>query len=233
MLQFQVTNDFGNPNLPISNSRSALYLESALGVWEMNDAKDRSGNGHTLSVSGLTFDSTGLVCDGQYDHYADTGIIEPETSTVLMAFRADIPTATSQLYSSLAEGTTPYTGSRCAIQVSGAMVTDVGLAAGGTGRVTTGVIAPAWEMVAIVTDTDKLSVIRKSTGGKITNDFVGRAERKNTIRLGGGYVAPHNLGITGRIGLWAIYSGVLADEVISTLMTKAQVIMAAKGVTLP
>lgn len=234
MIQFQVTKDFGNPLLPVSKARSELYLSSALAIYEMRSTKESSGNGKALEVNGLTFDSEGLICDGIDGHYADTGIIEPLENTVIMAFRADKPGATSQFYSSLAEGTRPYTGTRAAVTKDGFFVADVGIhvSEGGayTGRAQTGDITPGWEIVAVVTSAKGISVTRMTTGGSNYGLFDSRTNPKNTVRIGGGYIAPHNLGIVGRIGLWAMYTGAMNTTTVDYLLEKARGIMAGKGV---
>ncbi|HBM2903483.1 TPA: hypothetical protein LVL13_004750 [Klebsiella oxytoca] len=232
MIQFQVTKDFGNPLLPFSNARSAMYLESALSIYEMRSAKDSSRKGKDLDVIGLSFDSEGLVCDSVDGHYADTGIIEPLTNTVIVAFRANPQEVTTQIYSGLPESVSPFTGTRAAITKDGFFVADIG-AKPTTIHAQTGNATPGWELVAVVTGAKQLSVTRASTMGTATTPFETRSEPKSTIRIGGGYIAPHNLGITGRVGLWAMYNGALDDATIKDLFAKARSIMAGKGVIVP
>ncbi|KLF10426.1 hypothetical protein YA25_00240 [Klebsiella aerogenes] len=231
MLQLQVIDDFGDSSLPISKSRSAMYLSSSLAVYEMKNEKDKSGNGMTLQLNGLSFDSEGLVCDSVDGHYADTGIVEPMANTVIVAFRADPQTFTTQIYSSLLEGVSPFRGSRSAITKDGFFVSDVGAIP--TIHAQTGNVTPGWEMMAVVTGAKQLTVTRASTMGTVKTAFEARREPVNTTRIGGGYVAPHNLGITGRVGLWAMYNGALDDATIKDLFAKARTIMAAKGVIVP
>lgn len=232
MIQFQVTKDFGNPLLPFSNARSAMYLESALSIYEMRSAKDSSRKGKALDVIGLSFDSEGLVCDSVNDHYADTGIIEPLTNTVIVAFRANPQEVTTQIYSGLPESERPFTGARAAITKDGIFVADTG-ATPATIHAQIGNITPGWELIAVVTGAKQLSVIRASTMETVTTKFETRNEPKRTIRIGGGYVAPHNLGINGRVGLWAMYNGALDSATIAGLFAKARSIMAGKGVIVP
>ncbi|MCY2743040.1 hypothetical protein OXA52_17345 [Klebsiella pneumoniae] len=232
MIQFQVTKDFGNPLLPVSKARSEMYLDSALSIYEMRSTKDSSGNGNTLDINGLTFDSEGLVCDSVDGHYADTGLIEPLANTVIVAFRANPQEVTTQIYSGLPEGVSPFTGSRAAITKDGFLVADVG-ATPTTIHAQTGNVTPGWELVAVVTGAKQLSVTRASTMGTVTTPFETRKVPGSTIRIGGGYVTPHNLGITGRVGLWAMYNGALNDETIKDLFMKARSIMAGKGVIIP
>jgi hypothetical protein len=232
MIQFQVAKDFGNPLLPVSKARSEMYLDSALSIYEMRSAKESSSNGRALEVNGLTFDSEGLVCDGIDGHYADTGIIEPLANTVIVAFRANPQAATTQIYSGLPESWSPFTGTRAAITKDGFLVADIG-ATPGTIHAQTGNVTPGWEIVAVVTGAKQLSVTRASTMGTVTAPFETRREPKSTIRIGGGYIAPHNLGITGRVGLWAMYNGVLDSATIAGLFARARTIMAGKGVVIP
>ncbi|MFH3491590.1 hypothetical protein ABK935_22230 [Klebsiella aerogenes] len=232
MIQFQVTKDFGNPLLPFSNARSAMYLESALSIYEMRSAKDSSRKGKALDVIGLSFDSEGLVCDSVNGHYADTGIIEPLTNTVIVAFRANPQEVTTQIYSGLPESERPFTGARAAITKDGIFVADTG-ATPATIHAQIGNITPGWELIAVVTGAKQLSVIRASTMETVTTKFETRNEPKRTIRIGGGYVAPHNLGINGRVGLWAMYNGALDSATIAGLFAKARSIMAEKGVIVP
>ncbi|HBQ4079358.1 TPA: hypothetical protein MAM58_005025 [Klebsiella pneumoniae] len=232
MIQFQVTKDFGNPLLPFSNARSTMYLESALSIYEMRSAKDSSRKGKALDVIGLSFDSEGLVCDSVNGHYADTGIIEPLTNTVIVAFRANPQEVTTQIYSGLPESERPFTGARAAITKDGIFVADTG-ATPATIHAQIGNITPGWELIAVVTGANQLSVIRASTMETVTKKFETRNEPKRTIRIGGGYVAPHNLGINGRVGLWAMYNGVLDSATIVGMFAKARTIMAGKGVVIP
>ncbi|HAT2880288.1 hypothetical protein [Serratia marcescens] len=231
MLQFQVIDSFNNPNLPISNVGSTLNLASALRVYEMKTAVDKSKYGTPLSVTGLTFDDEGLVCDGVIGHQANTSLIEPAEFTIITAFRADIPTSTSQVYSSLAEGVSPFTGSRMAVTPTGTIAVNVG--ANPTAGVSTSVIAPAWDMFALTVTSTKLTLTRGSNLGQLSADITARRPALNPIILGGGYLAPHNVGIKGKIGVWAAYEGVLSDEAINDLFAKVRVIMSRRGVSLP
>jgi hypothetical protein len=232
MLQLQVIDDFGDSSLPISKSRSAMYLSSSLAVYEMKNEKDKSGNGMMLQMNGLSFDSEGLVCDGVDGHYADTGFIEPMANTVIVAFRADPQDVTTQIYSSLPEGASPFRGSRAAITKTGTFVADVG-ATPSTIHAQIEHATPGWELMAIVTGAKQLSITRASTMGTTKTAFEARREPFSTTRIGGGYTTPHNLGITGRVGLWAMYNGALDDATIKGLFTKARAIMAEKGVIVP
>ncbi|EPQ3461067.1 hypothetical protein NRG04_000045 [Klebsiella aerogenes] len=232
MIQFQVAKDFGNPLLPVSKARSEMYLDSALSIYEMRSAKESSSNGRALEVNGLTFDNEGLVCDGIDGHYADTGLIEPLANTVIVAFRANPQEVTTQIYSGLPESERPFTGARAAITKDGIFVADTG-ATPATIHAQIGNITPGWELIAVVTGAQQLSVIRASTMETVTTKFETRNEPKRTIRIGGGYVAPHNLGINGRVGLWAMYNGVLDSATIVGLFAKARTIMAGKGVVIP
>lgn len=231
MIQFQVAKDFGNQLLPVSKARSAMYLNSALAIYEMRSTKESSGNGKALEINGLSFDSEGLVCDSVDGHYADTGLVEPLANTVIVAFRADPQEVTTQIYSGLPEGVSPFTGTRTAITKDGYFVADVGSIP--TIHAQTGNVTPGWELMAVVTGAKQLSVIRASTMGTVKTAFESRRDPKSTIRIGGGYVTPHNLGITGRVGLWAMYNGALDDATIKDLFTQARSIMAGKGVIIP
>ncbi|CAI2431335.1 hypothetical protein [Serratia liquefaciens] len=230
MLQFQVIDDFRNPNLPISNTGSMLNMASALRIYEMKSAADKSKFGIPLSVSGLTFDNEGLVCDGVVGHQANTSLIEPEEFTIITAFRADIPSVTSQVHSSLAEAASPFSGSRMCVTTTGAVAVNVGGIP--TAGVTTSVIAPAWEMFAETVSATKVTITRGSNMGKLTGDITGRRPALNSLILAGGYQTPHNIGIKGKIGVWAAYEGVLSDATITDLFTKVRAIMAPRGVYL-
>ncbi|HEJ7866058.1 TPA: hypothetical protein SMI01_000462 [Serratia marcescens] len=231
MLQFQVIDDFNNPNLPISNTGSTLNLASALRIYEMKSATDKSKFGIPLSLSGLTFDGEGLVLDGVVGHQANTSLIEPEEFTIITAFRADIPTATAQVHSSLAEAMSPFTGSRLAVTTTGAVAVNVG--ATPTAGVTTSAIMPAWEMFAETVSATTVTLTRGSNMGKLTGEITGRRPALNSLIIGGGYRSPHNVGIKGKIGVWAAYEGVLSDATITDLFTKVRAIMAPRGVILP
>ncbi|OJT38472.1 hypothetical protein [Serratia plymuthica] len=232
MLQFQVIDDFGNPNLPVSNTGSTLNLDSALRIYEMKNTSDKSKNAIPMSVTGLSFDAEGLVFDGEVGHQANTSLIEPVEYTILTAFRANIPGATAQVYSSLAEATSPYSGSRMAVTSTGAIAVNVGIS-GPTAGVTTSVIAPAWEVFAISVSETELQLTRGSNMGRLTAPLENRRMALNSILLGGGYLSPHNIGIVGKMGVWAAYEGILPDSVIVDLMAKIRAIMASRGVNLP
>ncbi|OJT42898.1 hypothetical protein [Serratia plymuthica] len=230
MLQFQVIDDFKNPNLPISNTGSTLNMASALRIYEMKSAADKSKFGIPLSISGLKFDDEGLVLDGVVGHQANTSLIEPEEFTIITAFRADIPTATTQVHSSLAEAASPFTGSRMAVTTTGAVAVNVG--ATPTAGVTTSTIMPAWEMFAETVSATTVTITRGSNMGKLTGEITDRRPALNSLIIGGGYQSPHNVGITGKIGVWAAYEGVLSDATIIDLFTKVRSIMAPRGVIL-
>lgn len=231
MLQFQVIDDFKNPNLPISNTGSALNMASALRIYEMKSAVDKSKFGIPLSISGLTFDDEGLVLDGVAGHQANTSLIEPEEFTIITAFKAAIPAVTAQVHSSLAEAASPFTGSRMAVTTTGAVAVNVG--ANPTAGVTTSVIMPAWEMFAETVSATKVTITRGSNMGKLTGDITGRRPALNSIIIGGGYQSPHNVGFKGSIGVWAAYAGVLSDATIADLFAKVRSIMAQRGIYLP
>ncbi|BEO70509.1 hypothetical protein SMQE32_13280 [Serratia marcescens] len=231
MLQFQVIDDFKNPNLPISNTGSPLNMASALRIYEMKSAVDKSKFGIPLSISGLTFDSEGLILDGVAGHQANTSLIEPEEFTIITAFKAEIPTASAQVHSSLAEAASPFTGSRMAVTTTGAVAVNVGAVP--TAGVTTSVIMPAWEMFAETVSATTVTITRGSNMGKLTGEITGRRPALNSIIIGGGYQSPHNVGIKGKIGVWAAYAGILSDATIADLFAKVRAIMAPRGVFLP
>lgn len=231
-LQLRVVSSFNNPSLPVSTIGSKLYRSSALGIWEMLDGYDRSGKGNSLIQMGLGFDSTGLYCDGVANHYVDTGVVEPDAYTIITAVQADIPAQTSQIWSCLPEGAAPYTGARAAVTSTGAYLATISSSAtGGITNLTTGVVAPVWDIFAYTVRNEQLRMTRGSSMGTLTADITGRKKSSKTIRIGGGYLSPHNIGIKGHIGTFALYNGVLSDSDISTLITTTRQIMAGRGIS--
>lgn len=233
MLQIRVTSSFNNPNLPVSAIGSKLYRTSALGIWELLDRTDKSGRGNELILSGLGFDYTGLVCDGVANHYVDTGVVEPNEYTIITSFQADIPAQTSQVWSCLPEGVTPYTGARSAILTSGALVATIASAdISSVTNLLSPVFAPAWEIYAYTIKDDQLRTIRGSDSSVNSVTITGRKKSTKNIRIGGGYIFPHNIGIKGHIGTFALYNGVLDDGDILSLISSTRLIMAGRGVTI-
>nr|WP_213680134.1 hypothetical protein [Serratia marcescens] len=49
------------------------------------------------------------------------------------------------------------------------------------------------------------------------------------IILGGGYVAPHNIGITGHIGLFGAYDGAFSESDMMSLIQKGRAVMRGNG----
>lgn len=236
MFQIIVTDSFNNPNLPISQIGSILNLPNSLATYELMDGYDYSKNGHNLILKdGITFDKYGMVCTGVGGQYADTGLLETDSYSVLVAFNANTPLSTSQLWTSLPTGAAPYSGARQAILTSGALNSQAFAGDGTFSAIagqTSGPISGSWEIWVFTLNNTQMRNYRAASQAFVNTDVVGgRRKSSSPFRLGGGYVAPHNIGISGHIGLWAAYDGVLTDTQILDLVSKAKSIMAGRGVT--
>lgn len=240
MLQIIVTKSFNNPNLPISTIGSDLNLESSLATWELLDGYDYSGKGHNiaLSGSGLSFDEIGLASTGVKGSYAETGLLETDSFSVIMAFNAAVPTLTSQVWSTLetsSSNTSYFRGCRQAVRVEGTLYSQAFAGDGNnanSANLTSGALTNTWEVYYFSVSATELRTIRGSTGGA-TSAAINNGRRKsvNPFRLCGGWQDPHDTGIVGHLGVMAVYDGVLGDTLAKQQISKAKAIMQRRGVT--
>ena len=234
MLQIIVTDSFNNSNLPISQVGSVLNLPSSLATYEMQDSYDYSEKGNNLVLTpGLSFDRLGLVCSGVEGDYADTGILEPDSYTVLTAFNANVPPATTQLWTTLGTGVTPYNGARQALRTTGELNSQ---AFGGDGstaasaNLVSGALANMWEIYAFTLTNTNMRTYRGSSATFTEAPVLNNRRKSITpLRIAGGYVAPHNIGISGHIGFLSVYDGVLTDTQITDLVAKGKAMLIERG----
>lgn len=241
MLQIIVTDSFNNPNLPISPIGSKLNLPSSLATWEMLDGHDYSERGHnlTLNGSGLSFDEIGLASTGVKGSYAETGLLETDSFSVIMAFNSAVPTLTSQVWSTLEtasqSSTSFFNGCRQSVRVGGTLYSQAFAGDGNNANsasLTSGALANTWEVYYFSVSNTELRTMRGSTGG-VTSAAINNNRRKsaNPFRLCGGWQNPHDTGIVGHLGLMAVYDGVLGDTVAAQQIAVAKSIMQERGVT--
>lgn len=235
MLQIIVTKSFNNPNLPVSQIGSVMNLSSSIATYEMIDGYDYSEKGHHLNTVGLTFDSMGLVGTGLDGAYADTGLLEPDAYTVIVAFNAQIPPQTTQLWTTLGTATTPYNGARQAVQTGKGLNSQAFAGDGTTGaaaNLVSGAVTDMWEIYGFALNNTNMRTYRGSSNAFVEAAVVNNRRKSSyTMRIAGGYLAPHNLGIIGHVGVFAVYNGVLTDAQIQEQVAKAKQLMKDRGAT--
>lgn len=241
MLQIIVADSFNNPNLPISPIGSRLNLPSSLATWEMLDGYDYSEKGHNLSLSGtgLSYDEIGLASTGVKGSYVETGLLETDNFSIIMAFNATVPTLTSQVWSTLETSvpgsTSFFRGCRQSIRVEGTLYSQAFAGDGNNANsasLTSGALANTWEVYYFSVSATEMRTMRGSTGGA-TSAAINNGRRKsaNPFRICGGWQDPHDTGIVGHVGLMAVYDGVLGDTVAAQQIAIAKSIMQERGVT--
>lgn len=173
----------------------------------------------------------GLLCDGVVEHNAYTGVSEPHAFTVLVAINVPtLPAQTSQIFSSLAEAASPLSGCRLAITTTGALTASIGSSPGMTIR-ECGYAAGAWTIFSVSFSDAGIFCLR-ANGDKYSAPMAGtRNYARRPMVLGGGYIAPHNIGITGHIGLFGAYAGAFSEPEMMTLIQKGKEVMrTGKGI---
>lgn len=228
-LRMTITPSFNNPFLQPSKVGSPLLLDSTKALYEMNSIYDRSPNGHHLILNDIVIDELGLACDGVEGHGAYTGLSEPDAFTVLAAINVPAaPAQTSQIFISMAESATPLSGCRLAITSAGTLTASMGSSPSVTIRDCGGAVG-GWTIFATSFSDDGISCLRMN-GDTYKAPVVGtRNYAKRPMILGGGYKAPHNIGISGHIGLFGVYEGAFSESEMMTLIQKGRSVMKDKG----
>ncbi|WP_261151623.1 hypothetical protein [Serratia ficaria] len=224
-----IASSFKNPFLNPSQVGSPLLLDNTLALYEMRSIYDRSPHGNHLILNDLVIDEQGLFCDGIEGHNAYTGISEPSAFTVLTAINVPVaPAQTTQIFSSIAEAGSPLTGCRLAITNTGQLTASMGTSPGVT-ILNCGLAIGGWTIFATKFSDDGIMCLRMS-GQKFETPLAGtRNYAVRPIILGGGYVAPHNIGITGHIGLFGAYEGAFSESEMMTLIQKGRSVMKGNG----
>ena len=228
-LRVTITNSFNNPFLQKSQVGSPLLLDSTVALYEMRSIYDRSPNGNHLILNDLVIDAQGLFCDGIEGHNAYTGVTEPDAFTVVTAINVPkAPPQTSQIFSSIAESGSPLSGCRLAITSTGSLTASMGTSPGVT-LLNCGSAVGAWTLFATRFSDDGIMCLRMD-GSKFSTPLAGtRNYAVRPIILGGGYVAPHNIGITGHIGLFGAYDGAFSESDMMSLIQKGRAVMRGNG----
>ncbi|MEN5279815.1 hypothetical protein [Serratia marcescens] len=221
-LRITVTDGFNNPLLNPSEVGSPLLLDTSVALYEMRSIYDRSPNGNHLILNEIIIDDLGLACDGIVGHNAMTGISEPSAFTILVAINVPAaPQKTAQIFSSLAEAASPLSGCRLAITTTGTLTASIGSSPSVTIKGCGGAIG-GWTVFAISYSDDGIFCLRMN-GDKYAAPVVGnRNYARRPMILGGGYVAPHDMGINGHIGLFCVYEGALSESEMMTLIQKGK-----------
>ncbi|WP_454877518.1 hypothetical protein [Serratia inhibens] len=230
-LRITIAKDFNNPYLEKSATGSLLSLAGNMAIYEMRGVYDRGQNRNHLILNNLNIDDNGLNCDGIEQHNAYTGLIEPEEFTIVTSiYVPENPTQTSQIYSSIAETGSPLSGTRIAITNTGGLTASVGA----NPRVVImncGQGVGGWTTFSFTVTNSGMRLLRM-TGQKYEQGY------ENTIRiparvpiiLGGGYMAPHNIGIKGHIGIFAMYNRSFTEAEQMDLIQKTNAVMKDKGI---
>ncbi|MGQ6606662.1 hypothetical protein ACUNDX_02325 [Serratia sp. IR-2025] len=227
-----ITSSFNNPFLNPSQVGSPLLLDSTLALYEMRSIYDRSPNGNHLILNDLVIDEFGLASDGIEGHNAYTGISEPSAFTVVTAINVPVaPAQTTQIFSSIAESGSPLTGCRLAITNTGLLTASIGSSPGVT-LLNCGSAVGGWTIFATKFSDDGIMCLRMG-GEKYQAPLAGtRNYAVRPIILAGGYVAPHNIGIPGHIGLFGAYNGAFSESEMMTLIQKGRTVMKGNGVNI-
>lgn len=233
---------FNNPNLPIGDFSSILKRPEALGVYEMLGAGDASGNGKSLKMGGHTFGPLGMITKSVSGYYADTGIMEPDVYTVVVAhFIQDAATGPAgsipNIVSSFSEVAAPFSGSRLAMTAANAIHVAAGKTVGSPVQTSsTGTVHGRWTAYAYTINglkitlqlADGRTIISDGAAGDIKNSAkrtICIAGNPTTDFAGGAVTVPPN----GTIGCVGIYSGDPGVGGRAQLINDATTIMKRRG----
>lgn len=232
--------NFNNPNLPIGDFVSPLARPEAIAYYDMLSPTDGSGNGHDLFMGGHTFGPQGMISHPVKGYYADTGIVEPDSFTVVIAHNFIIEDTVRNVISSLKELVSPFTGSRLALTQQGSISLAVGRANQSALLITDGSAVGGWTVYSY-TIAGKDAVVQRAAGttfpasmaaGDVKN-LAGRtmsiAGNPTTDYVGGATTVPPN----GVIGCLGIYAGDLGVGGRAGLINDAKRLMARRGVIIP
>ncbi|URC22107.1 hypothetical protein CHUUTOTORO_00030 [Serratia phage vB_SmaM-ChuuTotoro] len=235
---------FSNPNLPMGDFSSLLNRPEALGVYEMLGTYDASGNGKNLKMGGHTFNQLGLVSKPVKGFYVDTGILEPDVFTVVVATNINnpsqlpIPGSIPNIISSFSEVAAPFSGHRLALTSSGIPHLAVGKTSGSPIQALSGNTAiGGWTVYAYTVDGKKLALQRSS--GVVVNAEGAESDikspAKRTICIAGNPTTDTVTGATtmppdGVIGCLGIYAGDFGVGGRAQLINDATSIMKKRGV---
>lgn len=237
-LQLRVINNFNNPSLPITDLGSPLFRTGVLGVYELLSSWDKSGNNKHLVVNGHTFDTQGLATTQTAGFYADTGILEPDAFTVVVAHNISLDAAnTVSVVNALKENTSPFTGHRMAMTTAGLQSLSIGVTPGSY-FITGGNMYGGWTAYAYTISGGNLT-IQRGSGTKFTGTLPG-GQTKNTptqtICIGGSkYPAAAGVSMppAGHIGCIAVYPGDLGDSGRASIIDSAKEVMKRRGIIVP
>ncbi|WOK01468.1 hypothetical protein [Pseudomonas phage UF_RH7] len=231
-LQIVVKQPFTNPLFPPSDAVSLIYRDSAQGIYEMLSSYDRSGKGNHLKVNGHTFGPQGLISTPNTAHYADTGIMLPNTFSMIFShYIAAAPTATGNIYSNLNPGANPFTGTRMAVSsAGGAGSFAIGQQGGSAFLLNIGGIVSGWTTYCFSVNGGHYRLTRQN-GQTFEGDIPGTvAPGIVPVRLAGGYIPTVNIPMDGILGLAGIYFEDLTVAQQLDLITKARQILARRGI---
>lgn len=230
--------NFNNPNLPIADFVSPLARQEAIAIYEMYGPQDISGNGKHLSVVGHTFSPQGMVCSSVEGNFAETGLVEPESFTVVVAhYLTSLTGATTSIISSLSEIISPFSGHRLAINSGGGQSLAIGQNPLPSFSIPGGTAAGGWTAYAY-TVSGKTGVLQRSNGQTYTgtiDDAHTRSLAKTTIKIAGNLKTTPGLDLppNGTIGCIGIYQGDLGVDGRAALIISAKQVMARKGTIVP
>lgn len=224
---------FNNPLLPMSDTVSLIYRDSAQGIYEMLSSYDRSGKNNHLKVNGHTFGAQGLISTPTIGHYADTGIMLPSTYSMIFShYVGSVPTDTGNIYSTLNPGANPFSGSRMAISSAGGNGSlAIGLQGVSAFLLNIGGMQPGWTTYCFTINGGHYRLTRQS-GQTFEGDVVGNvAPGIVPVRLAGGYISTVNIPFNGILALAGIYFEDLSVAQQTDLITKGRQILARRGIS--
>lgn len=221
---------FNNSTLPkVAVPSSLNVISGAQAVYEMRDKLDQSGNTRDL-VTGLAFDSAGLVCTGVAA--ATAPLVEPSITTFLVVYNATGNDKTRNILSSLT-GTTAgsnFAGSRLLTTAAGALTLQSAL--NGTTFQSATLSGAAsfgnWKMALGTVENTAISL--QLYGGSTANAVMATRSAATGQYLLGGGVGSFPDGMVGKIGLFSVWNRLLTTDEKNSAFSKAVAIMAAKGV---
>lgn len=235
-LQIILPTVFNNPDLPYIIKASALSTAAAgcLACWEMQNRGDNlhtDGTGKNLTGP-VVFDQYGLVL-AQGSNGVSTGYT-PASPNITIAIAAQIDSGASadgffwtntHVASSAGAGLQFQNASPAvrgqAIQSSGSAISTTSAARS----------KGSWFACAMAIGATQIDMTMDSGSVVSTSSYSTLNNPTQPILLGDGYQS--TLGVKGRIGCMAIYSGALGSSDRTAVIVAMRTLMATRGVTIP
>ncbi|EIG9086412.1 hypothetical protein LGC28_000635 [Serratia marcescens] len=216
-------------DLELAEPEMLLNDDSSLATYGMQDKYDSSGNTRDL-VTENEFTQRGMITVADAAHGADTGIIETDEMTFAICINMNKPTASGRIFSNLSPGVAPFGGIQLRIEEDGQLILQMGT--GNTGEAVVGIThggaVGGWTRFTATVSNTEIAITRMS-GEKRSAKITSRKKSPLPIMLNGGVNANQNMGLSGVIGIIAVYNRVLTAEEQADKRDKLKTIMSLRG----